>query len=180
MKNDEGTPKKKKSEEDHPAAFLGGGAAGAVAGAAVGSLGGPVGTVAGATVGGFAGAMAGESLAELPEEDDQYWRKNFSSRPYASDDKVYEDYRPAYSAGYRGYCAYGSSGRSFDEVEEDIKRGYETGEHRKYAWSEVRGAARDSYDRTSQLREEAKVEGTRHGNACAPQDSGDRRSQSRI
>src|SRR4051794_39369259 len=75
----------------------GGGAAGAAIGAAVTGPAAPVGAVVGAVIGAVAGGLAGKGAAEAvnPTVEDEYWRANYSSRPYFEKNYSYdEDYRP--------------------------------------------------------------------------------------
>src|SRR5437899_3078571 len=132
----------------HPVG-VGAGAAGAgAAGAAVGAVvGGPAGAAVGGAVGAVAGGLAGKGAAEAvnPTVEDEYWRQNYSSRPYASSG-TYDEFRPAFEYGWESYSRY--RGRQFDDVEPDLRREWEKG--RKNAglgWDEVRRAARDAWDR---------------------------------
>lgn len=69
---------------------IGAASAGAV-GAAVGAVGGPVGSVIGAAIGSVVGGLVGKSAAEAvnPTVEDDYWRENYTSRPYAKSDHTY-------------------------------------------------------------------------------------------
>ena len=93
---------------------VGGVAGGAAAGAAVGGMTGPVGAAVGAVVGAVAGAVAGRSMGgpHDPAVEDTYWRDNYSSRPYVSSGRTYDDYAPAYKYGADAYTRY--PGRTFD------------------------------------------------------------------
>lgn len=86
----------------HPIGTSVGAAGGAVTGAAVGSVGGPLGAMAGAVVGAVVGGLAGKGAAEAinPTTEDAYWRDAHAHAPYYSDDYTFEDYAPAYRAGY--------------------------------------------------------------------------------
>lgn len=86
----------------HPIGTGVGVAGGAVAGAAVGMAGGPIGAAVGAVVGAVVGGMAGNTVAEAihPHEEDAYWREAHSQEPYYNEDYSYDDYAPAYRAGY--------------------------------------------------------------------------------
>ncbi len=118
------------NDTDHPAAKAGtgalvGGAAGgiaggAAAGAAAGGMTGPVGAVVGAAVGAVVGAVAGRTMRHDPVVEDNYWRDNYSSRPYVSTGQSYDDYAPAYRYGADAYSRYPN--RSFDEVEPELSR----------------------------------------------------------
>jgi len=126
----------------------GGVAGGALAGAAVGGLTGPAGAAIGAAVGAVAGALGGKAIADMinPAAERDYWKKNYSSRPYATSSSVYDDYAPAYQLGYKRYPEY--HGRSFDEVEPEFRRHWdaERGSSR-LAWEDAKHATRDAFER---------------------------------
>lgn len=128
------------------------GAAGAgVVGAVVGGLvGGPVGAAVGSVIGAVAGGLAGKSAAERvnPTVEDEYWRSNYASRPYVEKERSYEDYQPAYRTGYEGYRQYGDAGKTYDEVEPNLRNDYE--KHHGgagLAWDKAKHATRDAWER---------------------------------
>ncbi len=128
------------------------GAAGAgAAGAAIGgAIGGPVGAVVGAVVGAFSGGLAGKSVAEAidPTVENAYWQNNYSDRPYVETDTSYEDYQPAYRTGYEGYSRYSGTGKSFNELEDDLQRDYEANRGKSdMKWEKAKHATRDAWDR---------------------------------
>ncbi len=135
----------------HPVG-VGAGAAvgGAAAGAAVGTVAGPVGTVVGAAVGAVVGGLAGKAVAEKfdPTVEDTYWRENYSSQPYYETGRTYDDYAPAYRAGYEARARYTDRPRTFEEVERDIEADYNS---RRAAnamtWDKARHPARAAWDR---------------------------------
>ncbi len=125
--------------------------ASAAAGAALGTAAGPAGMVAGAIVGGIVGAAAGKGLAEAvnPTEEDEFWSKNYHTRPYATDTLEYDTYRPAYRYGVDSFSKY--EGRPFEEVEPHLKSNWETArENSSLDWDTARPATRDSYNRLSE------------------------------
>src|SRR4051794_13647241 len=68
----------------HPVGVGAGAASAGAAGAAVGGVvGGPVGAAVGGAVGAVAGGLAGKGAAEAvnPTVEDEYWRRNYASRP---------------------------------------------------------------------------------------------------
>jgi uncharacterized protein (TIGR02271 family) len=129
---------------------------GAASGLAVGAIGGPVGAVIGAIAGGaVAGGLAGKGVGELidPTTEDNWLREYYSSSKHKKGETV-EVYRPAYRYGVAAVETH--KGRSFDEVETDIRSSWEK-EHSTSSgldWDRARGAVRDAYDRTIRLREE--------------------------
>jgi hypothetical protein len=127
---------------------LGAAAGGAAAGAAVGSVAGPVGTAAGIVVGAVVGGLAGKGIAEKidPTVEDAYWRENYRTRSYVRSGEDYELYRPAYKTGYEGRTKY--AGKTFDQVEPDLKRDYEICRGPDCPeWERARPATRDAWDR---------------------------------
>jgi hypothetical protein len=134
----------------HPVGVGVGAAAGGVAaGAAVGTVAGPIGTAVGAAVGAVAGGLIGKGVAERidPTVEDAYWRENYVSEPYYEPGRTYEDYEPAYRAGYEVRSRYGEP-RTFDEVERDIEAEYN---RRRAAnglgWDHARRPARAAWER---------------------------------
>jgi hypothetical protein len=98
-------------------------------------------------VGAVAGGLAGKGAAEAvnPSVEDEYWRTNYASRPYARSGS-YDDFRPAYEYGWEAFTRY--RGRKFDEVEPDLRRGWEKGTHNaRLGWDKARDAARDAWHR---------------------------------
>ncbi len=127
---------------------LGAAAGGAAAGAAAGTVVGPVGTVIGAAVGAVVGGLAGKGIAEVidPTSEAAYWRENFQSRSYANSADTFDDYGPAYGYGVSSYSKY--PGRSFDDVESDLSRGWNGAKgNSNLVWDKARGATRDAWER---------------------------------
>jgi len=123
---------------------VGGGTTGAVIGAAVG---GPVGAVVGAAIGGVAGGLAGKGAAELvnPTVEGAYWRENYVNRPYANG-TPYDQYAPAYKYGWESKAQY--AGKRFEDVENDLERGWEKAkDNSRLGWHEAKAATRDAWHR---------------------------------
>ncbi|MEO6362881.1 MAG: hypothetical protein ABIO71_06605 [Caldimonas sp.] len=120
-------------------------AGGIAAGAAAGTVAGPIGTVVGAAIGAVVGGLAGKGVAESidPTREDAYWRENYSSRPYVESGSSYDDFAPAYGYGVSSYGLH--AGRSFDEAEGDLSRG----------WSKARGASSLSWDKAKHATKDA-------------------------
>jgi hypothetical protein len=131
------------------AGALAGGAAGAAIGTAVPGVGNVIGAVVGGVVGAATGAAAGKAISDAidPRVEDEYWRSNYSKRPYASDTD-YEDLGPAYRYGWESRARYGQDQRRFDEVEPELGRGWDTARGRsRLTWDRAREASRDAWDR---------------------------------
>ncbi len=135
----------------HPVGTGLGAGAGGLAGAAIGSLAGPIGTAVGAVVGAVAGGLGGKAAGEAvdPTVQDAYWEKNYRTRPYASQQVEYKEYRPAYRYGWEN--ASRSNGKSFDEMSPTMERDWDKtrGTDSSLNWSNAKGAVRDAWDRVT-------------------------------
>jgi hypothetical protein len=83
------------------------------------------------------------------DEEDEYWRSSYTSRPYSSGSS-YDEWRPAYRFGYESADRY--HGRSWDEVQSDLERDWETYPYRgetRSTWQQVKDAARDAWERVT-------------------------------
>jgi hypothetical protein len=81
------------------------------------------------------------------DAEDLWWRDNFSTRPYATG-RTYEEFRPAYQYGFESGQHH--MGRRWDEVESDLRSGWEKFESKQGAggtWESVKHAVRDAWDR---------------------------------
>jgi hypothetical protein len=82
------------------------------------------------------------------ETEDNYWFENFTGRPYALGVDYYDRFRPAYRYGFES--AQHHVGRSWDEAEEDLRKGWDRYEHRQEnnsTWDEIKEAVRDAWER---------------------------------
>src|SRR5215217_7426905 len=140
----------------HPIeAGVGAAVGGAAAGFAAGMVAGPVGAVVGAVAGGVAGGYAGKGVGELidPTLEDK-WFTDYH-RTHAAEAKAAvapDTIRPAYRYGIESGARY--QGRRFDEVETNLRSDFEKNKVCALSWDQARGAVRDAFDRTIQLREE--------------------------
>lgn len=130
---------------------VGAGAAGA-AGAAIGTaVGGPIGGAVGAVVGAVAGGLAGKGAAEAvkPTVESAYWRDNYSSQPWVERTYRYEDYEPAFRTGWEGYSQYGTSGKTYDQLEPELRSTYERNAAGKtrLEWEKAKAATRAAWHR---------------------------------
>jgi hypothetical protein len=129
---------------------VGAASAGAVGAAIGGAVGGPVGAVVGAVIGAVGGGLVGKNVAEGmdPTVENDYWRTNYTSRPYVESNYDYTDYEPAYRTGYEGYSTYRGQGMTFDTAEPHLRRGYEERHGGAgMGWEKAKHAARDAWDR---------------------------------
>ena len=132
----------------HPVGTGLGAAGGAATGAAVGSVAGPVGTLVGGVIGAVAGGLAGKGVAEAidPTAEDAYWQSNHRAESYYDSSASYDDYAPAYRTGYNGYSE--NRGRSFDEVEPDLRNTWENAKGTSnLTWEKAKHASRAAWDR---------------------------------
>ncbi len=135
---------------------VGAAAGGMAAGAMAGTVVGPVGTVVGAVVGAVVGGLAGKGVAEVmdPTADDAYWQENYGSRSYVKDGESFDDYGPAYRFGSDSYQR--ADGRTFDQLEPDLKRDWESNKgSSNLTWERAKHASRDSWQRLSDSAERA-------------------------
>jgi outer membrane lipoprotein SlyB len=135
-------------------AAAGGLAAGAATGAAVGTVAGPIGTAigtaVGAAVGAVTGGLAGKAVAEHidPTIEHDFWRNNYSKRPYVRAEEDYDQYAPAYQYGWE--CQPYHQGKKFDEVESHLERDWSRARgSSNLGWDQAKAAVRDSWDRVS-------------------------------
>jgi hypothetical protein len=128
-----------------------GGVSGIAAGMALGSLGGPVGAIIGGLAGAIGGWWSGRAIAEAAhnytEADDAAYRTHYETSSRLAD-RNYDDVRPAYQLGHLAGRNPDYAGRSFDEVESDLRSGWTSDVSARYGeWDSVRGYARDAYER---------------------------------
>ena len=131
------------------------GIGGVLAGAAIGSIGGPIGTVIGGIAGAIGGWWTGRAIAEAASNfshaDDEHFRTDYETRStgVASDvDRSYDRVRPAYQLGYLASRNPEYAGRSFEDIEPHLERGW-TGNAAVEGsdWNEMRDYARTAYVR---------------------------------
>jgi hypothetical protein len=85
------------------------------------------------------------AVAFDPEVEDRYWAETYNAHPY-SYGLDYKAFQPACRYGWESFVEY--RGRSFDEVEEELKAGWE--QHRGDSgpeWNRARAAARAAWNR---------------------------------
>jgi hypothetical protein len=144
----------------HPMAVGAGALLGGVAGAVMGgTIAGPMGSIAGASMvgGALAGGLLGKAVGEVidPTVEDAYWRERHPLEAYGAG-TAYEDYEPAYRAGYEGFARHG--GEQFADVEADISRDYAS--HRAgLPWEKARPAAEAAWSRVRDRTAARRVQG---------------------
>jgi hypothetical protein len=80
-----------------------------------------------------------------PAQEDAYWRSAYTSQPYYSPERTFDDYGPAYKLGYTGRGRYNTS---FDQAETGLSRDWESMKGTsRLSWQEARHASRAAWDR---------------------------------
>lgn len=90
--------------------------------------------------------------ASSPETEDEYWRRNWQTRPYTDRTRDYEHYRPAYRFGWESRDRYPN--RSWPEIEPQLATEWTRERDRErltLKWDEARLAARDAWQRLEEL-----------------------------
>jgi hypothetical protein len=102
-------------------------------------------------VGMAAGAAAGVAGRSTPKKvdpgaEEHYWLENYANEPYYDPSYSFEDYLPAYRAGWQGRVRFPN--RKFEQVERDLQLEYSwnRGESR-LLWEHARQAMRAAWDR---------------------------------
>lgn len=146
---------------------VGGGATGAAIG---GVVGGPIGAGVGAVIGAVAGGLAGKGVAEAidPTVEHEYWRGEYSKRPYATKGAKYEQYAPAYQYGWESFAGHREDPQSFDAIEPELRTGWERRrENEKMKWDDAKPATRDAWERLAKCQRDdcsdSSASRSRHG-----------------
>jgi hypothetical protein len=78
--------------------------------------------------------------------DESWWRDNWRNRPYATADRGFDYYSPAYRYAYDSRTRY--AGRDWNDVEGDLRMGWEKFESKTDStWENIKDAVRDAWDR---------------------------------
>ncbi|MFZ4575355.1 MAG: hypothetical protein ACOYN0_13220 [Phycisphaerales bacterium] len=123
---------------------------GAAMGAVGGAILGPAGVVAGAVTGAVVGGLGGKAVAEAidPTVETRHWKEHHASRPWADPNLAYDEYAPAYRYGWESYSKRGISGRTFDNVEADLRHGWESARGTsRLGWDKAKSAVHEAWDR---------------------------------
>jgi hypothetical protein len=104
-----------------------------------------VGGLAGALGGWWAASTADASSAKLPEAEDEACRVHFATITPSEPGLTYESARPIYTIGFIAARNPSYQGRTFDEIEPDLRRGF-TGEYAA-RYDSMREYARHGYER---------------------------------
>lgn len=74
------------------------------------------------------------------------WREHHETQGYATGERKYEDFVPAYRTAHAAFAKHG--GKKFEEVEDELALDY--GKHQPgtaLPWDEARSAVRSAWDR---------------------------------
>ena len=78
--------------------------------------------------------------------EDEYWRNNYSSRPYVGSERNYERWQPGYRYGFES--AQRHQGKNWNDVESNLRSDWDRYEHRgNSTWEQMKDAVRDGWDR---------------------------------
>lgn len=78
--------------------------------------------------------------------EDDYWRNNYTTRPYVGSDRNYDRWQPGYRYGWESAQRY--QGRPWNDVESDLRSGWDRYEHRGTStWEQIKDAVRDGWNR---------------------------------
>lgn len=101
-------------------------------------------------------------MTDLKEEE-AYWREQHAKQPFVDTSRPYEDYAPAYRAGYEAAAKH--QGKKFEEVEDDIALDYEKAHPGEaLPWDHARPAVKAAWDRLAGVIAPRDVDrGTRSG-----------------
>src|SRR5262249_23530582 len=92
------------------------------------------------------GGLLGKGAAEMvnPTIEDAYWREVYQREPYYNPDYDYDDYEPAYRAGYMHY----DPERSVEEAEPELAGHYLTYRGKpRLEWDHPRHASPAAWER---------------------------------
>lgn len=90
---------------------------------------------------------AGEMTPDLGdwEEEESWWRENYAGRPYVSQERDFDYYRPGYRYGFESARLYRD--RPWSEVEPHLRAGWDKYEYRgQTTWDELKDTVRDAWD----------------------------------
>jgi hypothetical protein len=99
--------------------------------------------------------MGEERTGDIPgrtqwHDERRYWQENYSSRPYARPDADFGEHEPGYRYGFES--AHRHRGRDWNEVEPELRSGWDEYEHRgdnRSTWDSIKDSVRDAWDRVT-------------------------------
>ena len=85
-----------------------------------------------------------ERFGTMLSEEDRHWEQSYRGRDYVAEGDTYDQYRPAYRYGSESRLRH--AGRSWDEVEPDLGRDWESRPDRgSMTWERAKNAVRDGW-----------------------------------
>ena len=138
------------------------GVSGVIVGAAIGSLVGPIGTVVGGIAGAVGGWWAGRAVADAAQEytldDEAVYKNHYDNSPVRLADRNFDAASPAFRLGHMAARNPDYRGRSFVDVEPDLRSGWDTSTSKISGdWESVRGYVNDAYDRKMSMTERERL-----------------------
>lgn len=86
--------------------------------------------------------------------EEEYWRQNYSTRPYVTEGTSFTEYKPAYRYGAEAHRRH--AGKSFDEAESDLANDWDKFKGTSsLTWENARHAARDAWQKVRDTMERA-------------------------
>ena len=80
--------------------------------------------------------------------EERYWRDTWRTRPYVKADQGFDYYSPGYRYGFESASRY--RGRNWNDVETDLRTGWDRFEHRgQSTWENIKDAVRDAWNRVT-------------------------------
>jgi hypothetical protein len=80
--------------------------------------------------------------------EESYWRENYRNRPYADENRQFDDYKPGYKYGYESADRMGN--RQWHEAEPELRRGWDEYEDRNEStWDQIKDSVKDAWDRVT-------------------------------
>jgi hypothetical protein len=80
--------------------------------------------------------------------EETYWRDNWRARPYAQADRGFDYYSPGYRYGFESASKH--RGRQWNDVEPELRSGWDKYEHRgQSTWDHMKDAVRDAWNRVT-------------------------------
>lgn len=80
----------------------------------------------------------------------RFWEENYRNRPYVHADRAFDQYEPGYRYGHEAAHRY--RGRSWNDVENDLRSGWDRYEHRgasQSTWENIKDSVRDAWNRVT-------------------------------
>jgi len=80
--------------------------------------------------------------------EERYWRDAWRTRPYVKADRGFDYYGPGYRYGYESASLY--RGRNWNDIEDDLRSGWDRFEYRgQSTWENIKDAVRDAWNRVT-------------------------------